>query len=70
MRRTGRLEIVVPRHALAELAQQGIVGSIAPVFFSFVGGTEVQRQVEQQLAPALARELEALSVDFAILVPY
>src|SRR5579859_4554048 len=64
------LEIVVPRHALAELAQQGIVGSIAPLFFSFVGGTEVQQQVEQQLAPALASELQALGVDLAIMVPY
>jgi D-proline reductase (dithiol) PrdB len=64
------LQIVVPRDALAELAQQGLVGSIAPVFFSFVGGTEVQQQVEEQLAPALAREMQALGVDLAILVPY
>jgi len=64
------LEIVVPRHALAELAQQGMVGSIAPLFFSFVGGTEVQQQVEDQLAPALAGELHALGVQLAILVPY
>jgi hypothetical protein len=64
------LEIVVPRRALAELAQQDIVGSIAPQFFSFVGGTEVQQQVEEQLAPALAGELQALGVDLAILVPY
>ena len=64
------LEIVVPRKALAELAQRGIVGSIAPLFFSFVGGTEVQQQVEEQLAPALADELEAMRVDLAILAPY
>jgi D-proline reductase (dithiol) PrdB len=64
------LEIVVPRNALAELAQRGIVGSIARAFFSFVGGTEVQREVEEHLAPALARELQALDVDLAILVPY
>lgn len=64
------LEVVIPRAARAELARVGAVGSIAPTFFSFVGGTELHQQVEEELAPALASELKALDVDLALLVPY
>jgi D-proline reductase (dithiol) PrdB len=64
------LEVVVPRAALAELTHQGTVGSIAPSFFSLVGGTELHQEVEQELVPALAEELRGLDVDLALLVPY
>jgi D-proline reductase (dithiol) PrdB len=64
------LEIVVPRHALTSLAEQGVVGDVAPAFLSFVGGTELHQQIEEQLAPALTDEVRRLGGDLAILVPY
>ena len=64
------LEVVAPRAALGELARAGAIGSIAPFFFSFTGGTELHQQVEEELAPALVRELRQLNVDLALLVPY
>ena len=64
------LEVVVPRTALASLADQGVLGSVATAFLSFVGGTELHEQVEQELAPALTREVQRLGGDLALLVPY
>lgn len=64
------LEVVAPRAALTELVRQGLIGSVAPLFFSFVGGTEMHLEVQEQLAPALAAELRAVGADLAALVPY
>ena len=64
------LEIVLPRAALAALAQEGVVGSVAPVAFSFVGGCRLHAQIEGELGPALADELTALGTDLAVLAPY
>jgi hypothetical protein len=64
------LEVVVPRTALASLAQQGMVGGVATSFLSFVGGTELHQQVEEELAPALAAQVRRLGGDLALLVPY
>jgi hypothetical protein len=63
-------EIVFPRTALAALAQSGAIGAIAPFHFSFMGGVRAHRQIEDELAPALAAELEKSGVDLALLVPY
>jgi len=64
------LEIVVPRRALADLAHEGVVGAVAPHWFSFYGGIRPLPQVEADLAPALAGELLAARADLAILIPY
>jgi D-proline reductase (dithiol) PrdB len=63
-------EIVFPRTALAALAQSGAIGAVAPFHFSLMGGVRAQRQIEDELAPALAAELEKSGVDLALLVPY
>ena len=63
-------EIVFPRTALAALAQSGAIGAIAPFHFSFMGGVRAHQQIENELAPALAAELEKSKVDLALLVPY
>jgi hypothetical protein len=64
------LEVAMPRAALLAMAEQGVVGSAGPRCFSFVGGTPLNEQVEQDLAPALAAELAADRVDLALLAPY
>lgn len=63
-------EIVFPRTALASLTQRGIIGAISPFHFSFMGGVHRAREIEDELAPAIATELEKMAVDLALLVPY
>ncbi len=63
-------EIVFPRTALVELAKRGIVGSLAPFHFSFMGGVRRPQEIENELAPAIASDLQQAQVDLALLVPY
>lgn len=63
-------EIVFPRNALMALANRGLVGSVAPFHLSFVGGIRHYRELQEELVPALARELAEAGVDLAVLVPY
>jgi D-proline reductase (dithiol) PrdB len=63
-------EMVFPRTALAALAQKGILGGISPCHFSFMGGLRQHKEIESELAPAIAGELAQEQVDLALLVPY
>jgi D-proline reductase (dithiol) PrdB len=63
-------EIVFPRTALASLQKRGVVGSLAPYHFSFMGGLRDQTKIEKELAPAIASDLKEARVDLALLVPY
>jgi D-proline reductase (dithiol) PrdB len=63
-------EIVFPRTALAASVEQGIVGELSPWHFSFMGGLRQHKQIENELAPAIAGELAKEHVDLALLVPY
>ncbi len=63
-------EIVFPRTALAELAKSGIVGSVAPFHFSFMGGLRDHAKIEHELAPTIANDLKQAEIDLALLVPY
>ena len=63
-------EIVFPRTALASLVERGIVGSLAPAHYSFMGGVREHQRIENELAPAIAQNLLDAQVDLALLVPY
>lgn len=63
-------EIVFPMAALASLAAKQIVGSLSPIHVSFMGGIRRYQEVENDLAPAMGRELKQADVDLALLVPY
>jgi D-proline reductase (dithiol) PrdB len=63
-------EVIFPRSALIALAQRGMIGSIAPTHFSFLGGTRNHHGVESELIPALAAELRREGVNLALLVPF
>ena len=63
-------EIVFPRTVLAALVENGTIGALSPLHFSFMGGLRRHREIENELAPALANELEKARVDLALLVPY
>ena len=63
-------EIVFPRTALTTLAGSGVVGSVSPYHYSFMGGLRQHEEVKNELAAALAAELAQAQVDLALLVPY
>jgi D-proline reductase (dithiol) PrdB len=63
-------EIVFPISALAHLAAKDIVGSLSPFHVSFKGGVRQHQRLENELAPAIVRELKQAGVDLALLVPY
>ena len=63
-------EIVFPRTALANLQKRGIIGSLAPFHFSFMGGLRDHGKIENELALALANDLKEAQIDLALLVPY
>lgn len=63
-------EIVFPRTALANLAARGVLGSLSPFHFSFMGGVKRHKEIETELAPAIAKDLIESGVDLALLVPY
>jgi D-proline reductase (dithiol) PrdB len=63
-------EIVFPRTALAELAKDGTIASVSPIHVSFMGGLRRHKEIESDLAPGIAKELQKAAVDLALLVPY
>jgi D-proline reductase (dithiol) PrdB len=63
-------EIVFPLPALASLTAKRVVGSLSPIHVSFMGGIRRHQEVENELAPAIVRELKQAGVDLALLVPY
>jgi D-proline reductase (dithiol) PrdB len=63
-------EIIFPRTALASLAQRGVIGALSPYHFSFMGGVRRSREIEDELAPAIAADLKQFAMDLALLVPY
>lgn len=58
---------VLPMEPLAELAEEGIIGSVAPNHYSFMGATAPEAMEDE--ARALAKKLHADGVDAAILLP-
>ena len=63
-------EIVFPRSALAALTKARMIGALSPFHISFMGGLRCHNEIENEIAPAIARELKTLEVDLALLVPY
>ena len=63
-------EIVFPRTALAALERKGLIGERSPFHVSFMSGLRRHAEIESELAPAIAAELQRAQVDLALLVPY
>ncbi|GAB6081809.1 glycine/sarcosine/betaine reductase selenoprotein B family protein [Desulfuromonas carbonis] len=65
------LNIVLPLQRLRELAQEGIIGSVANDHFSFMGhivGPHLET-LKERTAPQLAALLRAAEVDLVLLTP-
>ena len=63
-------EIIFPLQALKTTADQGLIGSPVPFHFSIYGGIRLYREIEEELAPALADQLAEMRVDLAVFIPY
>lgn len=63
------LDVVLPMRRLAELAVAGVVGQAADTHYSIMGYQLQPHVLEQETAPAIAREMKQRGVDAAALVP-
>ena len=61
--------VVFPLDTLRRLVNEGVVGSLAENFFTFMGGVYSSRRVTAELAPRITESLLAEKVDVALLVP-
>lgn len=64
------LNCLFPIDRLRELSDEGVIGGVAPRFWSgFMGRIYTRSAVTNEAAPALAKELEKDKVDLFVLVP-
>ncbi len=63
------INAVFPIEALRSLEQEGVVGSVASVGLTFMGGIYSQRRLGETLIPALVERVKELEADIALLVP-
>jgi len=60
---------VFPLAPLRRLAEDGVIGELAPFQYTFMGGIYSARKVRENLAPAIVAELLRNRVDALLLVP-
>lgn len=63
------LDVLLPSHRLAELADAGYVGQPAASHYSIMGYILRPDVLEQETAPAIAAQMRSEAVDAAVLVP-
>jgi hypothetical protein len=52
------------------LANRGVIGALSPFHVSFMGGLRCHKEIESEIAPAIAGDLKRAGVEVALLVPY
>jgi len=62
-------DVVHPAHTLLQLAADGVVGSVAPVTVSVMGGVLLGERLLQRGVPATVESMLQQQVDLALLVP-
>ena len=63
------LNVIFPLERLQELASEGVVGKLAPNFFSFIGYNMDAEMLERTLAEDIAEAVESEGSDLALLSP-
>jgi len=63
------LDVVLPMRRLGELASEGVVGRPADAHYSIMGYQLRPHVLENETAPAIAREMRARGIDAAALIP-
>jgi len=63
------LNVIFPIERLQELASEGVIGELAPNFFSFIGYNMDPERLERTLAEDIAEAVKAEGSDVALLAP-
>ena len=63
------LNITFPADRMRELAEQGVIGSVAPNHYSFMGALRDCTAIAEQTGPEVARRLQAEGVNLVFLTP-
>lgn len=63
------LNVIFPSERLQELASEGVIGELAPNFFSFIGYNMDAEMLEKTLAENIAEAVKAEGSDIALLSP-
>ncbi|MEJ7623067.1 MAG: glycine/sarcosine/betaine reductase selenoprotein B family protein [Pyrinomonadaceae bacterium] len=63
------LNVIFPIERLQEIAKDGLIGELAPNFFSFIGYNMDAEMLEPSLAENMADAVEAEGSDVALLAP-
>ncbi len=62
-------DCVFPLGPLRALAENGLIGELAPEAISFMGGIYSQRRVREELIPSVLAEVRRQNVDLFYIVP-
>ena len=63
------INVVFPTDRLRELTARGVLGELAPTFYSFLGAQKDPTVIRDQTAPVVAERLRAEQVDLVLLTP-
>ncbi len=63
------LNVIFPIERLQELASEGVIGKLAPNFFSFIGYNMDAERLERTFAEDIADAVEADGADVALMAP-
>ena len=63
------INITFPMDRLSELAERGVIGSVAPNHYSFMGALRDCTVVAEQTGPEVAQRLRSEGVDLVLLTP-
>ena len=63
------INAVFPLDTLRGLVEEGVLGSLSPTAYTFMGGIYSTRRVRDALAPALVERVVTDDVDLVLLVP-
>ncbi len=63
------LNVIFPLERLQELAAEGVIGQLAPYFYSFIGYNMDAERLERTLAEDIAEQVVREGADLALLSP-
>jgi D-proline reductase (dithiol) PrdB len=63
------INVTLPIDRIRELAARGVIGSVAPNAYSFMGALRNPRGIVEETGPEVARRLQDEGVDVVLLTP-
>lgn len=63
------INVTFPLDRLQELVQQGVLGSLSPYYYSFMGALRNPRRLLEETGPEVAKRLKEDTVDVVLITP-